>query len=148
MLSLKPNIFCQANQETTLFQELHESLRQEPGGKQRSIFTSSKTGSKSAILNPYYVISEEMGLLYKIRDIRDELQILKSLAEDQETVWQQAFSFIRPQNKHNLSKFYTPTEVKKDLAEMLSEARKIEDYVSEFILYFSSASPLANSEYS
>lgn len=77
-------------------------------------------------LNRYHVISSETELLNMIRDIRDELHMLRSLAEDQEIVWKQVFA------SSDLMHFkaYSPTNVKKDLNAMLSEADKTEGYVS------------------
>jgi hypothetical protein len=72
-----------------------------------------------------------MEVLYEIRDLRDELYMLKSLAEDQETVWQQAFGSNHPKGNPSEYPFYTPTEVKQDLSAMMAEARNIENYVSE-----------------
>lgn len=71
-----------------------------------------------------HIISAETKLLDESRDIRDELRILRSLAEDQDVVWKQALSDL--QYYHPC----TPADVKKDLDEMLSEAEKMTSYVS------------------
>lgn len=56
--------------------------------------------------------------------------MLRSLAEDQEDVWQQAFASQHLGNESQRFDFHTPTEIKKDLDAMLLEADKIESYVS------------------
>lgn len=64
-----------------------------------------------------------------IRDIRDELHMLSSLAEDQEFVWKQAFA---TNDLMNLN-VHTPTDIKKDLEKILSEADKTENYINNLL---------------
>ncbi|XXH00153.1 hypothetical protein Hte_006495 [Hypoxylon texense] len=80
--------------------------------------------------SPSHIISDETELLDESRDIRDEIRILRSIAEDQDIVWKQALS---PDGLKDDLQYYhpcTPTDVKKDLDEMLSEAEKMTSYVS------------------
>lgn len=53
--------------------------------------------------------------------------MLKSLAEDQGNVWSQAFGTNDP----DPSEYCTPSDVQDELEEMLAEADKVENYVSE-----------------
>ncbi|RMJ28008.1 CorA-like Mg2+ transporter protein [Aspergillus sp. HF37] len=53
-------------------------------------FIDSVVGGYCAVL-PKRDVGKEYRLLYEIKDIRDELAILKALAESQEAVWRQAF---------------------------------------------------------
>ncbi|TGO54999.1 hypothetical protein BCON_0098g00210 [Botryotinia convoluta] len=125
-----------AEKESSLFQEFLQGLQEanprEPEQKQGQP-SNAKSDSKSPDgpmpLNRYHVISSETELLDMIRDIRDELHMLRSLAEDQEIVWKQAFA------SSDLMHFkaYTPTNVKKDLDDMLSEADKTENYINTLL---------------
>ncbi|KAI0411321.1 hypothetical protein F5X98DRAFT_56239 [Xylaria grammica] len=123
-----------ANHQTSLFMEFLKRLQQEPGGQGQAPNDEldSKAQGKSAHSNPHHVISAEMTVLESIRDIRDELNILKSLAEDQEVVWKQAFASIYPEKESQFG-LHTPAEVKRDLDAMLLEARNIEDYVTNLL---------------
>ncbi|KAF7540573.1 hypothetical protein G7054_g1268 [Neopestalotiopsis clavispora] len=110
-----------ADAEAELFLEFQENLRHR-----------SKSTTKRDSDNRYHVISKETELLAAIRDIRDELQILRSLAQDQEVVWKQAFSNDARQYS-GLSASCTPSDVKADLDEMLSETDKIDDYIKSLL---------------
>ncbi|TGO21309.1 hypothetical protein BPAE_0227g00100 [Botrytis paeoniae] len=138
LLGVAPGLFIKrfAEKEFSLFQEflqgLQEASPREPEQKQGQR-SNAKSDSKSPDgpmpLNRYHVISSETELLNMIRDIRDELHMLRSLAEDQEIVWKQAFA------SSDLMHFkaYTPTNVKKDLDDMLSEADKTENYINTLL---------------
>ncbi|RWA08658.1 hypothetical protein EKO27_g6434 [Xylaria grammica] len=123
-----------ANHQTSLFMEFLKRLQQEPGGQGQAPNgeLDSKAQGKSAHSNPHHVISAEMTVLESIRDIRDELNILKSLAEDQEVVWKQVFASTYPEKESQFG-LHTPAEVKRDLDAMLLEARNIEDYVTNLL---------------
>ena len=73
----------------------------------------------------YGNISMEAELLRLIKDIWDELQILRNLAEDQEDVWMQFLD--REKNASRVFNYYTPTEVKCDIEEMIQEAKAVQD---------------------
>ncbi|KAI1120436.1 hypothetical protein F5Y10DRAFT_289756 [Nemania abortiva] len=125
-----------ANQETTLFREFHKGLGREAPSKQGQPVgreLDGNTRDETTSLNRYHVISSETKLLYLIRDIRDELHMLKSLAEDQEHVWKQAFASHHTGEEARRLEFYTPTEVKKDLNAMLEEADSIEKYINTLL---------------
>ncbi|KAL7628710.1 hypothetical protein AAE478_000225 [Parahypoxylon ruwenzoriense] len=120
-----------ADDETRLFRDflagLHdETMEQGLHGEESR--PNSRVGRMPR--NRYHIISSETELLEKIRDICDELHILRSLAEDQDVVWKQAFS---PDDSRDDLQYYhscTPTDVKKHLDEMLLEVEKTTDYVS------------------
>ncbi|TGO44685.1 hypothetical protein BOTNAR_0766g00030 [Botryotinia narcissicola] len=128
-----------AEKEPSLFREFLRGLQEAKPREQKSLEpeqkkkqpssedSDSKSLDKPMPSNRYHVISSETELLSMIRDIRDELHMLRSLAEDQEIVWKQVFA------SSDLIHFkaYSPTNVKKDLNAMLSEANKMEVYVSE-----------------
>lgn len=118
MSTPRADAFEQADEEAELFLEFQENLRHR-----------SENAKERNSDNRYHVISKETELLAAIRDIRDELQILKSLAQDQEVVWKQAFSDDAGQFS-GFSAPCTPGDVKADLDEMLTETDKIDDYVS------------------
>ncbi|KAJ8127801.1 hypothetical protein O1611_g5834 [Lasiodiplodia mahajangana] len=120
-----------ADQETRLFREFlnglqeadkaqgvlpNQDLDNEPQGQRRG---SSR----------YHVISSETVLLEALRDIRDELQMLSSIADDQEAVWKKAFSSYNKGKKSRSFQFYTPADAKKDIDVMLLEATNTENYV-------------------
>lgn len=100
-------------------------LRKKHTQERKSAFTGE------APKNPHHIISEETRFLDQIRDIRDELHILKSLAEDQDVVWKQAFPATRQRNPFKYNHPYTPTDVKSDLDEMILEAETTQNSVSD-----------------
>ena len=80
--------------------------------------------------NPYHVISRETELLHQIRDIRDELRMLRSLAEQQEVVWKQAFETEELKDCFYYHHPCTPTDIKGDLDKMIMEAEVANESVS------------------
>ena len=47
-------------------------------------------------MNPYHIIDQEAHLLDEIKDIRDEMNMLRILVEAQDNVWKQAFILDNP----------------------------------------------------
>lgn len=80
--------------------------------------------------NRYHIISSETKLLETTRDIRDELHILKSLADDQDVVWNQAFPQNGRGDRFQYHHSSIPEDVKKEINDMLSEAEQTTNYVS------------------
>ncbi|KAI1826937.1 hypothetical protein F4861DRAFT_22588 [Xylaria intraflava] len=123
------------NEETQLFENFLAGLHYE--AKATGIFQGRQFRLNppmgQAAQNRYHVISSETELLHKTRDIYDELQILKSVAEDQGDVWKQAFLF-RGSNKA-LQHYHpcTPDDVKKDLDDMISEAEQTNRYINTLL---------------
>ncbi|KAI0180586.1 hypothetical protein GGR52DRAFT_578759 [Hypoxylon sp. FL1284] len=126
----RESIRDETNRETELFQAFLAGLRHE--AKTSSSFQNTdpllaipgrQVAAKEVASNRYHVISSEAELLSRTRDICDELHILMSLAEDQDVVWKQALSSF--QHYHSCR----PTDVKKDLKEILSAAEQTADYI-------------------
>ena len=97
-------------------------------------------------LDEDYSIDEEIGYLVSIKDILDELNILKSLIKDQKKVWHDAFSEYTTEIKssaknqkkgwHDAFSEYTmdkdylnsrePGEILEMLEEMITDATRVE----------------------
>ncbi|KAF5674608.1 putative G alpha chain [Fusarium denticulatum] len=112
-----------ADREVYLYQvflrELNKTDRQRKKNESHvnSVIKSLPFHPYSSLSNPRS-ISPEAALLSITRDIHDELHMLKSLAEDQELVWKQAFENRQYFQYHHP---YIPTNVKKDIEDMLVE---------------------------
>ncbi|KAJ5902932.1 hypothetical protein N7495_003460 [Penicillium taxi] len=74
--------------------------------------------------NPYGDIKVETKLLREVKDIIDELNMLKNLTEDQERVWRQIWK--DGENPIPLFTYETPTEIKEDIIEMINEAEYVQ----------------------
>ncbi|KAI2463271.1 hypothetical protein F4781DRAFT_426499 [Annulohypoxylon bovei var. microspora] len=125
----------QAEAENQLFRDFLAGLRKEAGEQRGQHGNESRLKSRTeqTSRNRYHIISSETELLEETRDICDELQILRSLAEDQDVVWKQAFS---PSDMRDQLQYYhscTPTDVKKSLNEMLLEAEKTTNYINDLL---------------
>ncbi|KAI0595650.1 hypothetical protein F4775DRAFT_568507 [Biscogniauxia sp. FL1348] len=114
-----------ADDETRLFRHFLAGLRHEASQ------AKSQTGPTRE--NRYHIISSETELLDQIRDIRDELHILKSLADDQDVVWKQAFPPRHSGNQLQYYRSHTPIDVKKDIEELLVEAETITNYINTLL---------------
>ncbi|KAL7655920.1 hypothetical protein ACMYSQ_005055 [Aspergillus niger] len=78
---------------------------------------------------------EEFDLLYRIKEIRDELGILKDISNHQEIVWSQAFP---PKNKKTPYPFkyphpHEPSVVQSELRDMMDEAKSAQDSINLFL---------------
>ncbi|PYH88778.1 hypothetical protein BO71DRAFT_467058 [Aspergillus ellipticus CBS 707.79] len=110
----RESIQDKANEETKELKKFRTSLNK-----------SSKSSKKLESANPYEDIGAQADLLHEIKDICDELNILKALTEVQETVWKQVFK------TENLDRFalnhaqlqHTPTARRQEIEEMLVEAK-------------------------
>ncbi|KAI0095585.1 hypothetical protein F4814DRAFT_457575 [Daldinia grandis] len=127
-----------ADDETRLFRDFLQGLRNEARGRGGPAGKESQSDSRAQQIsqNRYHVISPETELLEIIRDIRDELHILRSLAEDQDVVWKQAFASGDHTDHPGQFQYYhscTPTDVKKSLDDMLLEAEKTTDYINDLL---------------
>ncbi|KAF3013504.1 hypothetical protein E8E14_006812 [Neopestalotiopsis sp. 37M] len=122
-----------AEEEANMFQEFLDSLeRGAKSSKKHMSETCKKSLPESRSSDRIHVISREAKLLQQVRDIRDELHILKSLAEAQENVWLQTFAPVATGGTAT-SQFLTPTDVKKDLDDMISEAEEIDNKVNTLL---------------
>ncbi|OJJ36989.1 hypothetical protein ASPWEDRAFT_38634 [Aspergillus wentii DTO 134E9] len=87
---------------------------------------NNKNGNGSnAALNPWHNLHEETKFLREIKDIQDELKILRTLAEAQETVWNQTFDDDHFKDRS----ICTPMSVKAEVDRMIEEADKTHDSV-------------------
>ncbi|KAJ4236806.1 hypothetical protein NW757_013346 [Fusarium falciforme] len=132
-----------ANEETRLFDTFRKAL--EDGESQRDELRkrSGNTPSvKQMPQNPCHIISPETALLHQIRDIRDEPRMFRSITEDQEIVWKQAFGSDVWKEVFDLSdlkdglQYYHPctlTDVKKDLDDMVVEAEVTNDSINTLL---------------
>ncbi|XHG03938.1 hypothetical protein AWENTII_007222 [Aspergillus wentii] len=127
-----------ADGETKLFDEFlgdlkKESHHQRPGKSSGS--PAHGISVRELPPNPYHIISAETELLDEIKDIRDELNILRTLAEDQETVWKQAFKTERldSQSGFKYNHLCTPTEVRREIKEMALEADMVQNSINTLL---------------
>lgn len=117
-------------------------------------------------LDKDYSINEEIGYLVLIKDILDELNILKSLIKDQKKVWYEAFSEYTPEikslskeekrglhdtfSKYTIEKDYLnsrePGEILEMLEEMITDATRVERSVRLNASYLIAILPLTNSD--
>ncbi|KAJ5214905.1 ankyrin [Penicillium chermesinum] len=81
--------------------------------------------------NPYHDIAREAELLREVKDISDELNMLKNLAEDQEGVWKQ---FWVPGTTPRTTYTYdTPSEIKGEIEEMIKEAEFVQQAIDTLL---------------
>ncbi|SCV45340.1 uncharacterized protein FFB14_08600 [Fusarium fujikuroi] len=118
-----------SNDEAELFKVFHEALEAERGQQHES---THRAGHAVKVMpsNPYQIISPETTLLEKIRDIRDELRILSTLADDQDTVWKQMLPSYTANGKLRYCYLYTPADAKHDLAGLIAEAETAHDSIN------------------
>lgn len=92
-------------------------------------FIDSVVGGYCAVL-PKRDVGKEYRLLYEIKDIRDELAILKALAESQEAVWRQAFRAGQSGDDSELEDHpQRPGRAILEIQEMAREAESVQDAV-------------------
>ncbi|KAI7771942.1 hypothetical protein LZL87_006218 [Fusarium oxysporum] len=107
-----------ANAEAELFKNFRDALEAERGQQHESL---NRAGYAVKVMpsNPYHIISSETTLLEMIRDIRDELRILSSLADDQDAVWKQMSPVYTANGKLQYYYLYTPADAKRDLEDLI-----------------------------
>ncbi|KAI1113766.1 hypothetical protein F5Y14DRAFT_441692 [Nemania sp. NC0429] len=117
-----------SNTETELFETFLTGLKYE--ADESGILQGKRSWLNS---QRYHIISTETELLQRTRDLNDELQILRSLAEDQDIVWTQAFS--SDEGKGHLQNYhaYTPADIKMDLTELLLGVEKTTDSIKTLL---------------
>lgn len=125
----------QADREISLYQSFLRELSEPKGRNQRENEFPVDHVIKTMPSHPYgslsdpHSISPEAGVLEIIRDIRDELHMLRSLAEDQEQVWKQAFEDHELRDCFEYYQPCTPIDIKKDIEDMLIEVATINESV-------------------
>jgi hypothetical protein len=75
-------------------------------------------------LHAYHNISRETMLLREVKDTCDELNILKTLAEDQEKVWQQASTVVG--GNGTIFSTNTPSHYRKIILAMIHDATTVQ----------------------
>ncbi|KAF4493956.1 RSB1-integral membrane transporter [Fusarium agapanthi] len=117
-----------ANDEAKLFKVFRNALEAERAQHN----SPHRAGHAVQVMpsNPYHIISDETTFLEKIRDIRDELRILNTLADDQDAVWKQMSSIYRANGKLQCYYLYTPADAKNDLTGSIAEAETAHDSIN------------------
>ncbi|CAG8386936.1 unnamed protein product [Penicillium salamii] len=92
--------------------------------------SQKKSPDRKSTDNLYADISEETKLLREVKDICDELNMLKNLAEDQDDVWTQVW---KGDNRPDATTYDTPTEVKAEIEEMVKEAEFVQKAIETLL---------------
>lgn len=109
-------------------QKLNKQQRDEEAGLFDD-FLSSAGNTTDATRNDHGNLSEELHLLRQIKDINDELNTLKLLAEDQERVWGQTFKLgNEPKPGDGM-----PTSAKAEIVAMIHEASQAQEAVNKLL---------------
>ena len=95
-------------------------------------FIDSVVGGYAAVL-PKRDVGKEYRLLYEIKDIREELTMLKALVEAQDMVWRQAFN-TREGSESEYKQVQNPRQNLLDIKEAAREAKSVQDAVGYQIL--------------
>ncbi|KAG2421548.1 hypothetical protein HFD88_005523 [Aspergillus terreus] len=88
------------------------------------LFREFELSLKDEQLHANHNISRETMLLREVKDICDELNILKTLAEDQENVWQQAWTVVG--GKETVFSTNTPSDNRKMILAMIHDATTVQ----------------------
>ncbi|GES65479.1 hypothetical protein ATETN484_0012038400 [Aspergillus terreus] len=88
------------------------------------LFREFELSLKDEQLHANHNISRETMLLREVKDICDELNILKTLAEDQENVWQQAWTVVG--DKKTVFSTNTPSDNRKMILAMIHDATTVQ----------------------
>ena len=119
-----------------------KSLEQESQYQKNQIEKANNHHSKShrdnfirdLPMNTYHVIDREANILNEIKDIRDEMNMLRALAEAQENVWKQASIHYDSAESSVWTNICTPGQVLQELGEMTIEAETIQNAVGTLFL--------------
>lgn len=128
-------LFKQAHQEAERFQRFTDYLDESKNGEQDEKNSRSKQGTdkpseKGQTENPFRDVSPETKLLREIKDICDELNILKALAEAQVDVWKEALQVDDLKDfKSRYNRLCKPTAVKRAIESMIQDAHIARDSV-------------------
>ena len=150
------NSLGQADREITLFNNFKEILAREEKDRKKTKMEGNdieqvkkKEEEKKTDLNDSHCrsdngeletnsICEETELLREIKDIRDELNILETLVEAQDTVWKQAFGIEKLENGPHFKYNHpcTPATVRIRLEYMIQNAQEVQEAVGSFSFSF------------
>ncbi|KAL3472813.1 hypothetical protein BJX99DRAFT_261880 [Aspergillus californicus] len=121
------------NMEAGLFKRFQESLDAEENSTRAnstSILSDAGVGGSNQD-NEYNNIAVETRLLQEVKDICDELNILKNLCEDQENVWNQASDVLG--SRYSTLPLNTPFDVKKEIMGMIHEAEVVQQAIDTLL---------------
>ncbi|CAG8288541.1 unnamed protein product [Penicillium salamii] len=121
---VNPNDTTEATQQGQVDQHGNDQNAHSDEGSQ------NKTPDRRSTDNLYADISEETKLLREVKDICDELNMLKNLAEDQDDVWTQVW---KGGNRPDATTYDTPTEVKAEIEEMVNEAEFVQKAIETLL---------------
>ncbi|KAK4910264.1 hypothetical protein LTR66_017444, partial [Elasticomyces elasticus] len=121
-----------ADAESQLFEEFLAELNKEetkPQDKGHSLLTLDMAE------NPYHVVSKEAKLLNDIKDIHDELNMLRTLAESQQHVWEQLYQTKKLESfpHFHFIETCTPNMVLRDIQNMMTEAEMVQNSINTLL---------------
>lgn len=124
------------DEETRLFREFRLSLVSSKQDKFSTNNNTSRTHNRPEKRwrqlgpeNPYEDISIETGLLDEVKDILDELNILKNLAIDQKAVYERWKSVSGMEDYTHLG----PSETKEDIDDMIEDAKSVQSAINTLL---------------
>ena len=131
------NSLDQADREINLFDEFKNILKEESEREAQREGNEGENDSKDCHCsdddNKFETnsIYKETRLLREIKDICDELNILKTLVEAQDTVWKQAFGIEKLENGPHFEYEHsrTPASVRIKLEYMIHDAQEVQKSV-------------------
>ncbi|KAL3605288.1 hypothetical protein FPOAC2_00231 [Fusarium poae] len=133
------------NEEAELFQRFLQELNQDNNDQTRQ--QQKPWSSKKIPGSSNHIIDLEAKLLREVRDIRDELGMLKALSEHQETVWKQAFETEELRACFQYYHPCTPTDVKGDLDTMVAETDRVIDSLNSLLDLRTKQAAIKEAEY-
>ncbi|PYH45893.1 uncharacterized protein BP01DRAFT_397720 [Aspergillus saccharolyticus JOP 1030-1] len=117
------------NKEATLYQSFLTTLEDESHTHEHTGFI------RDLPKNPYHVIDDEVHLLREAKDICDELNILETVLEGQQQVWQQTFetqdldTFTGYQYSHPMN----PTRMLCEIQRIVDEATAVQESINALL---------------
>ncbi|KAL4905602.1 hypothetical protein BDW74DRAFT_177971 [Aspergillus multicolor] len=117
------------DEETILFKEFEASLEANKDRQQKAEVQSTEEHDMS---NEFFNIGPETTVLREVKGICDELNILKSLCEDQEHVWAQAEEILGSDDSTQTASS-TPSDVKKQIIGMIHEAEVVQKDINSLL---------------
>ncbi|KAJ5339104.1 ankyrin [Penicillium brevicompactum] len=112
------------NEEKILFDKFSETL---VAGKNKAFNKSAEKGDPTKNDDySYGNVSKETYYLGEVKDILDELNILKNLVEDQDRVWKQLSEADAPAHNLSMFGFDTPSDIRRAIEEMTKETETVQ----------------------
>ncbi|KGO64318.1 Mg2+ transporter protein, CorA-like/Zinc transport protein ZntB [Penicillium expansum] len=121
-----------ADAETKLFNEFLTELNKEKGKPKEN---NRRLLALDMAENPYHIVSKEAELLNEIKDIHDELNMLRTLAESQQNVWEQFFQTKELESfpDFQFSETCTPNMVLRDIQNMMTETEMVQNSINTLL---------------